>query len=100
MELDPKVIGFILILVVVITAVSIYLTYSVPAQGREKEILHMNEIRDQFVMYKLGVDALWTNGQVNTAMSTTFNLGTLGGAIYCTLLLLPVLRLRGFTLPL
>jgi hypothetical protein len=75
-----EVIGFILILVVVMAAFSIYLTYSVPAQGRENEILHMNEVRDQFVTYKVGVDALWTNSQVGTAMSTTFNLGTAGTA--------------------
>jgi hypothetical protein len=74
-----EVIGFILILVVVITALSIYLTYSVPAQGRENEILHMNEIRDEFVSYKIGVDALWTNNQIGTAMSTSFDLGTQGG---------------------
>ncbi|WAC04628.1 MAG: hypothetical protein OS112_09220 [Methanoregula sp.] len=75
-----EVIGFILILVVIMTAFSIYLTYAVPAQGRENEILHMNEIRDEFVKYKVGVDALWTNSQVGTAMSTTFNLGTAGTA--------------------
>ena len=75
-----EVIGFVLILVVIITALSIYLLYAVPAQGREEEILHMNEIRDQFVAYKIGVDALWTNNQLNSAMSTTFNLGTLGAA--------------------
>ena len=75
-----EVIGFILLLVVIITAFSIYLTYAVPAQGRENEILHMNEIRDQFVTYKIGVDALWTNNQVGTAMSTTLNLGTAGTA--------------------
>jgi hypothetical protein len=75
-----EVIGFILILVVVMTACSLYLTYSVPVQGRENEILHMNEIQDQFVTYKIGVDALWTNSQVGTAMSTTFNLGTAGTA--------------------
>jgi hypothetical protein len=86
-----EVIGFILILVVVIIAFSIYLTYSVPAQGREKEILHMNEIRDQFVMYKLGVDALWTNSQVRTALSTTFNLGTQGGATQGSYSIIPIM---------
>jgi hypothetical protein len=86
-----EVIGFILILVVVITAFSIYLTYAVPAQGREKEILHMNEIRDQFVMYKLGVDALWTNSQVGTAMSTAFNLGTQGGATQGSYSFIPIM---------
>jgi hypothetical protein len=86
-----EVIGFILILVVVITAFSIYLTYAVPAQGREKEILHMNEVRDQFVMYKIGIDALWTNSQVGTAMSTTFTLGTQGGATQGSYSFIPIM---------
>jgi hypothetical protein len=87
-----EVIGFVLLLVVVITAFSIYLTYAVPAQGREKEILHMNEIRDQFVMYKLGVDALWTNSQTGTAMSTTLNLGTQGGATQGATSFIPIMN--------
>jgi len=87
-----EVIGFILILVVAITAFSIYLVYAVPMQGREKEILHMNEIRDQFVSYKIGVDALWTNNQVNSAMSTTFNLGTPGAATQGSFSFLPIMN--------
>lgn len=86
-----EVIGFILIIVVIITASSIYLTYAVPAQGREAEILHMNEIRDEFVSYKLGVDALWTNNQVGTAMSTSFNLGTQGGATQGAISFIPIM---------
>jgi len=87
-----EVIGFILILVVIITAFSIYLIYAVPAQGREKEILHMNEIRDQFVAYKVGVDALWTNNQLNSAMSTTFNLGIGGAATQGTFSFIPIMN--------
>jgi hypothetical protein len=87
-----EVIGFVLILVVIITAFSIYLIYAVPAQGREEEILHMNEIRDQFVSYKIGVDALWTNNQLNSAMSTTFNLGTLGAATQGSFSFVPIIN--------
>ena len=87
-----EVIGFILILVVVITAFSIYLIYAVPAQGREEEILHMNEIRDQFTVYKVGVDALWTNNQLNSAMSTTFNLGTQSGATQGSFSFIPIMN--------
>jgi hypothetical protein len=87
-----EVIGFILLLVVIITAFSIYLTYSVPAQGRENEILHMNEVRDQFVTYKIGVDALWTNSQVGTAMSTSFNLGTQGTATQGGFSFIPIMN--------
>ena len=87
-----EVIGFVLLLVVVIIAVSIYLVYAMPAQGREQEILHMNEIRDQFVAYKVGVDALWTNNQLNSAMGTTFNLGTLGAATQGSFSFLPIMN--------
>ena len=87
-----EVIGFVLLLVVVIIAVSIYLVYAMPAQGREQEILHMNEIRDQFTTYKVGVDALWTNNQLNSAMGTTFNLGTLGAATQGSFSFLPIMN--------
>lgn len=87
-----ELIGFVLLLVVIITAVSVYLIYAVPAQGREMEILHMNEIRDQFTTYKVGVDALWLNNQLNSAMSTTFNLGTLGAATQGGFSFLPIVN--------
>lgn len=73
-----EVIGFVLILGILVLVFSLYLTYSIPAQGRENEIIHMNEIKDEFVTYKVGVDSLWTNRQPDTAMGTTFKLGTTG----------------------
>ena len=73
-----EVIGFILLLVVIITAFSLYLTYAVPAQGRENEIKHMGEVNDELTGYKIGVDALWTNGKVESLMSTTIHMGTPG----------------------
>ena len=87
-----EVIGFVLLLVVITTAVSIYLVYAVPAQGRENEILHMNEIRDQFTTYKVGVDALWTNRQLNSAMSTTFNIGSGGASTQGVFSFVPVMN--------
>jgi hypothetical protein len=87
-----EIIGFILILTAIIVAVSLYLTYAVPAQGRENEILHMNEIHDQFVVYKIGIDALWTNSQVGNAMSTTFNLGTTAAATQGGSFIIPVIN--------
>ena len=87
-----EVVGFVLILAVIIAAASIYMTYGIPAQGREKEILHMNEIRDQFVAYKIGVDALWINDQANTAMSTTFTLGTQGEMTRGSISVIPIMN--------
>lgn len=74
-----EVIGFILILALIAVLASLYLTYVVPAQGREAEIRHMAGINDQFLGYKTGIDSLWINDQKNVPISRTFTLGTLTG---------------------
>ena len=74
-----EVIGFILILALIAALASLYLTYVVPAQGREGEIKHMAGINDQFLGYKAAVDSLWINDQRNVPISRTFTLGTLTG---------------------
>jgi hypothetical protein len=73
-----EVIGFILILAVIALAASFYVTYVVPAQGREGEIKHMNYIKDQFVDFKTSVDSLWVNNQKGVSLSRVINPGTLG----------------------
>jgi hypothetical protein len=73
-----EVIGFILIIAVLITAFSIWLTYGIPVQGRDNEISHMNDVQDAFTSYKIGVDSLWVNGQTNTVQSNTINMGAAG----------------------
>jgi hypothetical protein len=78
-EALSEVIGFILILALIAALASVYLTYVVPAQGREGEIKHMAGINDQFLGFKTGVDSLWINGQTNVPISRTFTLGTLTG---------------------
>lgn len=87
-----EVIGFVLILGIITAAFSLYLVYGVPAQGRENEINHMNEIKDQFVSYKIGVDSLWTNHQVGTAMSISFPLGTAGQTTQGSNSIIPILQ--------
>jgi len=74
-----EVIGFILIIGLIVVIASLYLTYGVPAQGRENEILHMNLVKDQFVTYKISLDSLFNNDKVGTAVSNSFTLGTSGG---------------------
>ncbi|MFA4861218.1 hypothetical protein [Methanoregula sp.] len=73
-----EVIGFVLILGLIGIVASLYLTYGVPAQGREDEITHMNVIKDEFIGYKLSLDSLFTNKQVGLTMSDSFTLGTKG----------------------
>jgi hypothetical protein len=87
-----EVIGFILIIVVIITAFSLYITYAVPAQGRENEIKHMDDVKDELVGYKIGVDALWTNGQLESLMSTTIHMGTPGATTQGTGGILPIVQ--------
>lgn len=74
-----EVIGFILILALIAALASLYITYVVPAQGRELEIKHMTQVNDQFLQYKTMVDSLWINGQENAPISNTFTLGTVTG---------------------
>ncbi|MCU0632364.1 MAG: hypothetical protein MUC66_05230 [Methanolinea sp.] len=78
-EALSEVIGFILILALIAALASLYLTYVVPAQGREVEIRQMAGINDQFLGYKTSIDSLWINDQPNVPISRTFTLGTLTG---------------------
>jgi len=74
-----EVVGFVLILGVLVLVFSLYLTYGIPAQGRESEIAHMNDVKDQFVSYKLSMDSLFYNDEVGTTLGNSFMLGTGGG---------------------
>ena len=87
-----EVIGFVLILGVIVVAFSLYLTYGIPAQGRGNEIAHMNDIRDEFTNYKIGVDSLWTNHQTSTVIGNTFSLGTPGQTTQGSNSIIPVLQ--------
>ncbi|WP_292369613.1 hypothetical protein [Methanoregula sp. UBA64] len=86
-----EVIGFVLILGIITAAFSLYLVYGVPAQGRESEILHMNDIKDQFVSYKLSLDSLFNNNKVGTSVSNAFTLGTSGGFTQGSNSIIPIL---------
>jgi hypothetical protein len=87
-----EVIGFVLIIGIIMAAFSMYLVYGVPLQGRDNEINHMNNIYNQFVGYKFGIDSLWTNQQENVAMSTTFPLGTAAQTAQGSTTIIPVLQ--------
>ncbi|MDD1724253.1 MAG: hypothetical protein LUQ07_03895, partial [Methanospirillum sp.] len=71
-----EVIGFILIIGLLVIIASLYMTYMVPAQGREAEIQHMDYIKQQFLDYKINTDALWINNAVGTAITQSIKLGT------------------------
>ena len=87
-----EIVGFILILAAIVIAVALYATYGIPATGREGEIAHMNEVKDRFVEYKINLDSLWANRQCQTAIGTSFNLGTGGSATGGSFGILPILQ--------
>jgi hypothetical protein len=86
-----EVVGFVLILGVLVLVASLFLTYGIPAQGRENEILHMNEVKDQFVTYKVGLDSLFNNNKVGTTLSNSFTLGTGGGYTQGMMSFMPIM---------
>jgi hypothetical protein len=73
-----EVIGFILIIAILVVIASMYVTYVVPAHGREAEIAHMTYIKNQFVDFKMAMDSLWINSQVNMSLAQNIEMGTLG----------------------
>ena len=76
-------IGFILLVGLLVVFLVLYQTYSIPVQGRDNEIDHMNDVKDTLVAYKISLDSLWLNNRneamEGTMLSTTLDLGTGGG---------------------
>lgn len=87
-----EVVGFVLIIALLMAVFSLYLTYGVPAQGRENEILHMNTVKDQFIDYKIGLDALANNNKVGTTVSNTFTLGSEGSFTEGVMGIIPIMK--------
>jgi hypothetical protein len=94
-----EVIGFVLLLGMIITAMALWMMYVVPANGREAEISHMNDVKDRFTDYKISLDSLWINSpygaaytQEGTTLSTSVNLGTGGGDTQVSGLFLPMMN--------
>lgn len=75
-----EVIGFVLLMALVVAALSLYMIYVVPVEGREAEIAHMNRINEQFTDYKFTLDSIRTSMSMNNLSpvmtSTSFYLGT------------------------
>ncbi|OPY38731.1 MAG: hypothetical protein A4E35_00515 [Methanoregula sp. PtaU1.Bin051] len=89
-----EVVGFILLLGLIVAVFSLWMTYVIPAQGREQEIAQMNAVKDRFTEYKAALDSLWLNNQSGITISTSFNLGTGGGNTEAGGFFLPVSRPR------
>ena len=87
-----EVIGFVLIIALIAIIASLYLTYVVPATGRDLEIAHMDVVQNQFLDYKSTVDSLWINGQYNTQVSSPFTLGTNPGSSQGSFINMPLFQ--------
>jgi len=87
-----EVIGFVLIIALIAIVASLYLTYVVPAQGRDLEIAHMDVVQNQFLDYKTTVDSLWINNRYNTQISSPFTLGTNPGSTQGSFVNMPLFQ--------
>ena len=87
-----EVVGFVLIIALLMAVFSLYLTYGVPAQGRENEILHMDTVKDQFIDYKIGLDALANNNKVGTTVSNSFTLGSESAYTEGVMAFIPIMK--------
>jgi hypothetical protein len=94
-----EVVGFVLLLGVLIAAMTLWMVYVVPVNGREAEITHMNLVKDQFTDYKISLDSLWINSpyganydQSGVTLSTSMDLGTGGGDTQASGLFMPLMN--------
>lgn len=84
-----EVIGFILVLALIMVFLSIWVIYAVPADGRQQEIEHMDDVQQWFTQYKITADSLWINydtgsghGPKDQTISNSLVLGSQGGATH------------------
>ncbi|MDO9540002.1 MAG: hypothetical protein Q7J09_08380 [Methanocalculus sp.] len=98
-----EVIGFILIIALITIFLSLWMTYVIPAEGRQQEIEHMNYVRDWFTQYKITADSLWINHDpdskdlTSVTISNSLVLGSQGGATQAGGLFIPVMSPTGST---
>ncbi|KUG14635.1 hypothetical protein ASZ90_015721 [hydrocarbon metagenome] len=96
-----EVIGFVLILGLIVIFITLWMTYVVPAEGRETEIRHMNDVRDWFTQYKITLDSLWINNGDDTltgiTISNSLTLGSQGGATQAGGFYIPLMKPIGST---
>jgi len=90
-----EVIGFVILFGIIVIVFSNFMLFGVPAQGRDNEIAHMNNVKDQFVDYKVGLDSLFNNNKVGTTISNSFTLGTGGSYSTGAISIIPMINPAG-----
>ena len=69
-----EVVGMILIIAIIVTMLSVYLTYIVPERGKGGEILHTAEVRGSFLELTYLVNSLWVNGKTDVSVAVPISL--------------------------
>jgi|GEM_PF-1835300 len=90
-----EVIGFLLIVSLLAILFSMYLLYVVPLQGRDAEIAHMSDVKEQFSAIKMGIDSLIVNEQKNYRLQYQIPLGTGSGGATGSFSILPMQSYAG-----
>lgn len=71
-----EVIGFLMIIALLGMLFSMYLLYVVPLQGRDSEISHMDQVKEQFSGIIMDINALIVNEKLNYPLQREISLGS------------------------
>lgn len=74
-----EVIGFLMIVSLLAILFSMYMLYVVPLQGRDAEIAHMDQVKEQFTGIKLDIDSLIVNQKLGYPIQRMISLGSGSG---------------------
>ena len=85
-----EVIGFLMIVSLLAILFSMYLLYVVPLQGRDAEIAHMDDVKDQFLGIKTDIDSLILNNNEYIELERSIPLGTSTGSSSGSFSIVPI----------
>ncbi len=89
-----EVIGFLMIVALLTILFSMYILYVIPLQGRDAEIAHMDQVKEQFTGLKMDTDSLLVNKRVNYPIQRMIPLGTTGSGAGGSFSIIPM---QGFS---
>ena len=90
-----EVIGFLMIVALLAMLFSMYLLYVVPLQGRDTEIAHMDQVKEQFTGIFLDINSLIVNQKLDYPIQRTISLGSGQGGMSGAFSILPMQTYTG-----
>ena len=90
-----EVIGFLMIIALLGILFSMYLLYVVPLQGRDSEITHMAQVKEQFAEITMDINSLIVNEKIDYPLQRVISLGSGQGGSTGAFSIFPVQSLSG-----